>query len=349
MKDIDVLLLTYADWSDLGWKNSQCLKSLGLNVVMYKGQPHSFNYPEQAPIYEKLFETRPICDRPTIVNAPFLKGLVERAKVIYFVAETYINTGVNLKNKKVVVDFGGSTYRNYPEQCNAVFNQFSDASIILYPTLLNKGANNEQYVTFPVDTDFLQPCYKKKSGKIIIGHFPSSTWTKGTGIITSVISELQSIVGNKFEYIGTTLPKSLEEVNKSAYRSDWLDNLKRIEQCDVLIEAVQPEIDGKPFGEWGNQALEAAALGKIVVTNSIYQDIYKKEYGDSEICVANDAIQLKDRLTEILNMDYDSIVAKQKATRAWVVEKHSYSATAKRLWEKVFKQLLPNTKVNIGD
>ncbi len=349
MRDLDILILTYSDWSNLGYKMSQCLKLLGLNVVMYKGQPHSFDYPEQAPMHAELCRTQPICNAPVIVEAPFLKDLVEQAKVIYFVAETYINTGVELKNKKVVVDFGGSTYRNHPEQCNAVFNRFSDTSIILYPTLLGKGANNEQYIAFPVDTDFIQPCYKKKSGKLVIGHFPSSTYTKGTETIVSVINELQSGMGNKFEYVGTELPKTLKGAYNASYKVNWLNQLKRIEQCDILIETVQPEIDGKPFGEWGNQTLEAAAMGKIVVTNSIYQDIYKKEYGDSEICVANDAEQLKDRLIEILNMDYNEIVAKQKATRAWVVKKHSYPVTAKRLWDKIFQPLLLNTKIKIGE
>ncbi len=348
MKDLDILILAYYDWSNAGWNMLQCFKSLGFNVMAYKGAVHHFNYPFQIPIHSDIARSKPICKHPIITKAPKLRMLMEHAKVIYFIAETYIDAGVDLKSKKVVVNYGGSTYRLKPEPCNAVFNRIADASIMLFPTLLNKGAKNEYYIPFSVDTEFLQPNYKKRSGKLIIGHFPSSPESKGTEVITKVINKLKKTMSKKFEYIGLSacIENGTYIVSQSMRETDWCVHLKNVNKCDIIIETVKPELMGLPFGEWGNAAVEAAAMGKIVVTNSIYQDIYKREYGDSELCIANDAEQLEQQLIKLLNMPYYEIVEKQKATRKWVVEKHSFPAIAKQLWEKVFKDLLPDVKVN---
>jgi len=112
-------------------------------------------------------------------------------------------------------------------------------------------------------------------------------------------------------------------------------------KCDVIIETIQPELRGKPFGEWGNTALEASALGKIVITNSIRQDIYIKEYDNMPpLFIANDGDMLEQRIKEICDMDEKVIKGMKQIHLNWVEKYHSIPATAKRLWDNVYSKLV---------
>ena len=87
---------------------------------------------------------------------PELKELVEEADVVHFIASTFVDTGVNLKNKKVVVNHGGSTLRLFPKETLRVFNEFVSFSIIQCPDLLNLGSKNEVLLYYPVDVNYIQ-------------------------------------------------------------------------------------------------------------------------------------------------------------------------------------------------
>ena len=100
------------------------------------------------------------------------------------------------------------------------------------------------------------------------------------------------------------------------------------------------QVFGKTYGEWGNSAIEAAALGKIVITNSLTQDLYEKEFGDCALHIANEPERLESMLKYFLHLGDDLIYQKKQETRAWVEDTHSMKATAKRLWEKVYKDLI---------
>lgn len=336
MKDIDVLMLTYNDWANTGYRFSKCLKHLGMNVTYFKGNLHKFNYPEQAAIHQAIAEKKPMAWFPVVVRVPELQSLVKKADVVHFFASTLIDTGIDLRTKKVIIQHGGTTYRLEPEKSNDVFNQFVDATIIQFPTLMGYGAKNENLVYYPVDTDYIKPkdfnlC---GNGKLIIGHFPSDWTAKGTKLILDVLQKLKNTeYGKRFEYVGL---QGLHGEN--IY---WYENIERMRKCDIIIETIQPELRGKPFGEWGNTALEAAALGKIVITNSIRQDMYKKEYNNiPPLFIANDGDMLEQSIKEICDMDEAEIKIKKKYHRCWAEEYHSIQATAKRLWENVYLKLI---------
>jgi len=323
----DVLALCQFDWANTAYKFCQCLQTLGINVIGYKGQPHEFNYVNQLPIHLELNKGIIGNKHPLVVFAPGMKGLVEKAKVVHFFASTFIETGVDLSNKKIIAQHGGTTYRLDPKASNEVFNPMVTATIIQYPTLLNKGAKNEHLIYYPVDTNFIQPDFERKGkSKLIVGHFPSTCDSKGTETIVNVMDKLK----DKFEYIGV----------RKDIRIDWLNNLERVNKCDILIETIKPELMGKEFGSWGNACLEAAALGKIVITNDNYQDIYKREYGNwFEPMIANDGEQLEQRLLELYDYMDKEIFHKKQASREWVVQCHSISVTAERLWDKAYQYL----------
>lgn len=326
---IDVLVLTFFDFSNTGWRFSKMIESLGFKVKMFKGRGHEFNYPIEAEVFEPLAKLKPIFvrERPFVVYCPELAPWVEEAKIIHFTSSTFVSTGVDLTNKKVVVNHGGTTYRNGANLVNALFNGFTDATIIQCPDLLGLGAKNEHLIYYPVQTDWLQPDYEKRE-KIVFGHFPSSPASKGTSMIIKVFRKLSEDpwARDKFEYIGVT--------NAVKGGISWLENLDRIRKCDVIVETVCPVLRGRKFGEWGNQCLEASALGKIVITNTLSKELYKREYGDFAPHIANDEVELEARIREILEMG--DLTEEKKKHREWAVQNHSMEVTAERLWDKVY-------------
>lgn len=340
LEDIDVLLLARWDWSNSSWRYVKCMEHLGLNVVAYKGVPHSLHYPEEIEIHPVLAKFFPICLHPIIVPAHELKLLAEKAKVIWLATETYTDTGIDLKKKKVIVDFRGQTYLRNMDACQAVFNRVTDTSVIAWLPLYGHGLNNEQLVMWPVDTDFIQPSYKADNSKLIIGHFPSDPRNKGTEVIINVVDKLKERYGDKFEYVGLLSSSYDKNATTQTYHLNWPENLECIKQCDIIIETIKPMLHGIPLGDWSNTALEAAASGKIIVTNFRNTELYEKEYGNHEIQIANNAEQLEHVLKQLFKCSHDEIVKKQKAARKWVEDKHSIPVTAQRLWDLVLKPLL---------
>ncbi|MDD5353013.1 MAG: hypothetical protein PHS93_07640 [Candidatus Omnitrophica bacterium] len=338
MKSLDVLCLTYHDWANSMYRYVKCLEYLGLNVQAYKGAPHNFDYPHQIAIHTGIIQGKAKSEVPAWTICTGLRQLAEEARVIHYFASTFIDTGIEMKDKKCIVQHGGTMYRMHPKECNDLFNGFADMAVCQYPTLLELGADNECWIPYPVDTEFIQPDYTRYGkDKLLIGHFPSNKDVKGTENINRVIDKLgcDPEYCNRFEYIGVR-----PGIYYPGELASWYINLKRLERCDIIIETCQPEYGGKPFGEWGNTALEAAALGKIVITNSIHSKLYKKEFGYSALHIANNESELESALKELFSLTDMDIQNRKEESRVWVEEKHSIPATAERLWDLVYKPLL---------
>ena len=323
-RKMKVLMLTWADWANTGWRFSKCLETLGIDVTFYKGVKHHFDYPEQGKLRGGMYHR--IASVPCTISDLSLKKEANEADVVHFIASTFVVTGADLWGKKAVVQHGGSTYRKNSPVYNEFFNQFIDATVIQSPDLLSLGAKNPTLIYYPVDTDFIKPKFKKVKDKLRIGHFPTAPLLKGTQKILPVVTELSNVIN----YVGI----------KSTVRDfliPWKDNLERMGSCDVIIEtmnACDPEIRS---GEWGNMALEAASLGKIVITNTLAKDVYEKEYGELPLLIANDPGQLKQRLEELLAMSSQELLDLSHKMRQWAESSHSIQATGKRLWNKIYK------------
>jgi len=339
---IDVLMVTQNDWANTGYRFSKCLEFLGLRVLYLKGVPHHLRYPQQGTIDRTL--TAPALARhPVYINVPSYKALMEGSHVVHFIASTFVNTGADLTQKNVVVQHGGSTYRIDPLSCNKIFNPVADQTIVQCPDLLGLGAENEHLIYYPVDTELLAPSFKPaEREKIKIGHFPSTPTTKGTDVILEVIGRLLADpeLKDHFEYVGAT------NIWGESHRVPWEANLQRMKECDLLIETQKPFLElgptgPKPYGEWGNTAIEAASLGKVVVTNSLTSDLYAREYGDCALNISNSPEELETILRRLIMLPHAAFVEEQKKTRDWVVKSHSMKATAIRLWEKVYSNFFP--------
>jgi glycosyltransferase involved in cell wall biosynthesis len=178
----------------------------------------------------------------------------------------------------------------------------------------------------------IKPDFEHHDSKLVVAHYPHKSYVKGTEMIFDTLAVLEdskvfchNTRGWKY-YINDGLVS-------------WEENLKRIAGCDIYIEAVKPELRGKPYGEWGITALEAAALGRIVVTHFRSYDRYVKEYGPCPLQVANNAEEFRAVMMKLLAMSWPEIDALKRETRMWVEKFHSLKAVGQRLKEKVYESL----------
>lgn len=321
-----VLMLTRTDHANTGWRFKKCLEHLGFHVTYYKAVPHQFKYPQQGEIHPDLASKERESVHPTVIRCPELKEIANEADIIHYIASTFIDTGVDLSKKKVVVNHAGHNYRFHPEEANRLFNEFVDYTIIQYPSLLGLGAKNEELIYYPVDTKNILWSYKYYH--TTVGHWPPSPARKGTRNILEVVREFK----DKINYVG------IKDDVKGIGIADWQSQLDRIRKCDVYIERCQID-DG--HAEWANTALEAAASGTIVITNTLSKELYWKEYGaEVPFFIANNPAVLYETLEELRKMYIPQIIRHKARHRKWVCQYHSIEATALRLWERVYKNLL---------
>ena len=329
---LDVLMVAHNDWANTGFRFSKCLRTLGINALSIKAEYHQFLYPEQSIVHPELLGVK---------NArfPSMQALIDHSKIIHFIGSTWIDD-IEKSGKTLVMQHGGSNYRQNYKMLNDLYADFTTATIIQCPDLLGLGAKNEHLIYYPVDTDYIKPT-KKLEFPLIIGHFPSNPEVKGTKGILEVINKLEHSKYNKyFKYIGVRSSEYTDDfVNK--YSVNWMANLKRVSECDVIIETCNPSLEGKVFGEWGNTAIEAAAMGKLVISNSLAYETYIDNYGcNPGIHIANTPEHIETHLENIFSLSGEELNLRAEDTLKWVIANHSIEATAQRLWTKIYKELI---------
>jgi len=302
-----VLIVAKSDWANMAYRYQESLKEVGVDAkavtlkVNYSCKP---NHAE-------------ICSKKKI------KIYAKSARIIQFMHSEYFNLGV--KNKRFFVFHGGSIYRRDSKAKNKVFNPIVEKSIIQTGDLLGLGAKNEVWVPTCVDTNKIKPLYKRQPDKLIVGHFPSNPSTKNSIEINKVMKNLKKIFGNKFEYVYSPTPLV------------WNKNIERVSKCDIYIDACKPIIKGNKYGEWGCAAIEAAALGKVVISHMLSYKRYEQEFGKCEIRVANSLKEVKDHMIKLLSMTDNELLQVKKDTRMWVEKFHSYKFMGSRLKKKIYK------------
>jgi len=309
---MDILLLAVNDWANLGFNFAKALKAVGADACMV------LRFGRRSYAYSSS-------NRGVRRNSKQIINMAKDVKIIQFIHSQYINIG-SVKNKRIFVCHGGTKYRQDPDEINKIFNPIVEKTIIQTGDLLGLGAKNEIWVLAPVDTKKIQPVYNINEEKIIINHFPSMAKNKGTKIINGVMKKLNddSYIKDKIYY------------NFSSKRVIWEKNLERISKCDIYIEMLVLEQCGKKYGEWGVTALEAAALGKIVITNFQSLERYKKEYGECPLIIINSGEELEQTVKQLISMSKEELLKIKKNMRKWVEDLHSYKAIGQRLKKKVY-------------
>ena len=309
-----ILLLAINDWAGLGNLLTQSLLSVGVDAKLYISSSIKYNHPT------------------TSLNIKDAKKFAHTCDIIQYMHSEKVNLNINLSNKKIVVFHGGGKYRNNIERICQIFNPIVDCSIIQTYDLFGLGSKNDKWLLPPVDIKNIKPVYKTQGKKIIIGHYPSSPKGKGSENIKRIIESIRDKVP-EFEY------------RYSYKKVPWQQQINRMASVDIYIERMSLKQQDKrdknkwfKTGVWGITALEASALGKIVVTNFFGNDQYKKEYGKHYLQVANSNKDMKTLLIQLLSIPKNNLLKLKHKTRNWVERSHSFEAVGSRL-RKIYEKL----------
>jgi len=318
MQDI-VLFLVAEDFANAAYGFYRSLQSVGVSCQGLKYHPHAFNYPEQLKIIEHSAELFSVVNNAT--------------KIIYLQGTRMCRDAIprNLKGVNLYLFVGDQSYRNHPER---VIGYYPRITKLFYQGSDLKGKSNypEAWLLPAVDTDLIQTkqdvSHMSHNCPIKIAHFPRSPKAKGTKHILAVIDKLKAdpTIKDKFEFL-----------YQADWKCDWLDNIERLDTCDIYIESQaytigEGGLEEKVLNEFGVTAMEACALSKIVVTCFASFDDYKEDYGCvSEIVPSGSKDELERRLRELLALPREELINKRMATRAWICEHHSYRPTGTRL------------------
>lgn len=295
-----VLNVSYDDYANFAHDNAKALRAAGIICVDVKTQRHAFKYPSESAIHTRK-EIKRIAQDFDIIQV--------------FHSSVAMLDVVKDLGKRIIVYHTGTAYRDNPDMMNQAFNPYVDLSIIALGEFAGLGAKNEHYVVGAVDCDVN---YKKPVDDMrIIGHFPSNPEVKGTKDI------LRMLISDKIKHDF--------ELHYTIGTVDYQTMLKNLEETDVYIELFKPTLNGKKYGSFGITALEAAARGKIVVTQNRSFQVYNDNYGYCPLMLIQDESHFVDSINDILSMSKNDFIAWKNNTRKWIVDNHSYIATGRRI------------------
>ncbi len=291
----------------------QALLTTGIKVKALKTQAHKFKYTHQIPIVGSTEMVEAVKDAKVIW---FTMGNIKLAKVLQ----------PHLKNKRVVVTHTGTTYRQNARVNNELFNQFTHKHIMLGHDHMVLGAHNPHYNSCRViDLKAMQPRYHNR--KIpVVAHYPSQPEKKGTSTINQAIDELLK-EGLAFE----------KRVSVDLVPHD--ENIRRMRDSDIYIEQFLQYQGAVRYGEIGNQAYEAAALGNIVISNLLETKHYEQKHGKTEIEIANNKEELKQKIKQAVLLSPAERTKRQKKIREWIKNTHSLDAMGKSLLTDVSEEI----------
>lgn len=302
---IKVLNITTDDFANFSHDNAKALRSVGVDCMDVKLEAHDFGYETESNIVDNVV-MRELCR-----SADIIQIMHSDPKCLNMVIGREIR-----KNTKIVVYHTGSRYRSRPKYYNTIFNRIVDLSFIALGEFAGLGAKNEHYIVGAIDVKKTLKFGHEIKRPYKIAHYPSNAEVKGTNKILDMIGEVN--------LKGAKLFCSTEIV-------DHKKQQKRMNACDIYIELFKPELHGKPYGSWGITALEAAAAGKIVVTQNLNWSVYEKEYGACMLAICNNEYSFIEQIKKLIKFDSDVLSLMQTATYNWVKNNHSYEATGNKL------------------
>lgn len=272
---------------------NKALKLAGIDSECYVKELHPFGYSEEA----------------TEADYNKMKEVAREADVIHIFHSDHhlINAIGHPKGKKLCVWHTGTPYRIDPKFHNSFwkgYKVYTDQAEFI------SGGLNADFIPAGVDFEALGKIKEDVLHKF--AHYPSNPEVKGTAEIKSIFDSCRIPI-----HIDTQLVSSAE-------------NIKRMAASEAYIELFAPLNHNKPYGHWGVSAMEAAALGKIVITNEV-TEVYRRFYGDSFVYAANN----KHHFAAIIHA-FNKMDAKELAERqydSWYIanKNHNYKAVAERI------------------
>lgn len=300
-----IINVCHSDWANYSYANACALRSIGHNARALTLATHSFGYAKQA----------------DLVTAEHMLWQMKEADVIQLmhtcpVTLEMVKT-IDRTGKKIVAYHTGTRFRQEPEKYNELFNPIIDKGFTDQTEFMKLGIKDVSYVAVAIDVDAIRPGKVPGSNgeKLIVAHYPSRSQVKGTEKIKTMLAPF----ADKF-----TIDISTEILTHDR-------NLERMQKCDIYIELFSPMQGDKEYGCFGVTSFEAAAMGKIVVTQNLNKDVYDNVYGEQDVLFSTPMNEhLFERTMNFLSTT-SHINNMQKLTRETIVKRHSYQATGKQI------------------
>ena len=312
MSDCEVVFLSHGDWANIGSHLAESLRRVGVKAKSWANWHLRMNMPIKSSIYqtwEKVQED------------------VEKAKVVWLM-HGYIfgSRALSIRKDQIVCAFHGGPPLLLMKKGGGVDQGFfgrylrrdlHPVHFIQMPKLFDDCYFLEKahLLSPPVDIERLEPRYFNGNKKAVLGHFPRNT---GTG--------LKSKGHDKVVKVIATVKKQYPVHFIDTKFIDWIPHTERMKKCDIYIEKLS-----EVCPEWGMSALEAAALGKIVLTQFTHKETYEKYYGSSPIIDFYNEKELIEVLRSLATWSPERITEHQKKTRAWAEKYHSFEVVGQRL------------------
>lgn len=314
-----VITVCQADWCNVGFQVARSLRSVGVDALSFKTSRHNFGYAEESPLLEK---------REMI-------GEIINADVVIIMNSNYfaLNLCIQAGKKNVFVYHTGTAYRRKPAEHNADFNPHIHQAFTDQTEFIGTGMKNEHYIFTAIDTDALKPTgILQPTKRLKIAHYPSNPVVKGTATIIQAVERLKKEYGFLDLFEWTCSEKNVSHP----------EQLKRMGACDVYVELFAPTNEGNPYGCFGVTAIEAAAMGKIVVTNHMQPEVYQRFYGiRTPFITPQTEEELYECLKGLIFCNRKALLIQKTLTRQWAEDYHGYVATGTRLKKLIFAHYKP--------
>lgn len=292
-----ILNISKDDWANFQHDNMKALRSVGLHCDSIKQNSHPF-YTEESEIVPGVDE---ICRR--ITDYDVIQFFHDDVSLFQKIRGAIVG-------KKIIVYHTSSYYRKYHALINANMPAGIHKSVCAMPEFIGLGARNEIYMVGAVDTERLKPG-RAPERPFKFAHYPSNPSVKGTAKIVELMAQTDA----NFVY--------------SEAKVSYEEQLAKMQDCDVYIEMfTRRDGNGMPYGDFGITALEAAAMGKVVVTNFRHARVYKDYYQGFFMFAPSNEEEFLGMIREINGYTLDQMRWFQLTmTREWVETNHSYKAT----------------------
>lgn len=291
--------LNFSDYSNLSQRMAEAITAQGIQCDSYAIKPHAFGYGSQS----------------KIIKANEITEIVRKYDVIQIMhsCSELMRFIPNIRGRRITVWHTGTNYRKGHLTINKAFNKIVRKSFYDSCEFETLGMKNPVYCLGCIDVSQFGFQYAK-GRNFIFGHFPSNHLNKGTKEINEVMDELHGLV-----------------YNHSTLTTNYESNLNRIRNCDIYIEMMAPMQGDNVYGSFGLTALEAAAMGKVVITNLSNYKLYEQTYGNPCLVLCETKEELKEELLRLNEFSTADLRAMQLESFAWVKKYHDYRPTAERI------------------
>jgi len=290
-----VVFLSENDYANFGFNMSEALCTVGIDSESYSLSSHSFGYDNQS----------------TKVSRMDMTAICKRADCVFIVHSAPSLLEYTWKHNRKFVIHTGTRYRQNPDKLNSIFNSECERVFTDSPEFMGLGGKLITYIATSIDKT-KYPIHHN-SGVFKFAHYPSNQDVKGTAKIREMMAKIP------VNFACDTSIVSHEQ------------NLRRMANCDCYIEMFATEQKGKVYGNAGVTAWEAAAMGKIVLTNFLHQEVYINAYGILPFHVANNEIDFDLKVRNIATLGRNDLKDLSEYLRNLIIERHSMEATGKYL------------------